>query len=537
VVEALMRDGITPISLDSGLAVLRRVLADPSAGPILVISGRTAGVPTIGLDRDELPLTRFIDRVQVHYPGVELVTEAEMTSGSDPYLAEHLLDGDLLFPAVVSMEAMTQVASALSGHQGAPLLEDVEFLRPIVVRPGGSTTIRLAALSRDAGTVSVAIRSEETGYATDHFRARLRFPRPEPAAPAEPVRTDLPAVAVDPVAELYGGVLFQGKRFQRLLAYRKAAARHAVAELSTTTPAPWFAPYLPQDQVLADPGTRDAVMHSIQCCVPDATLLPQGIERLYLADPAGPAPEVVLMDARERTQDGDTYVYDVDVVTTAGELVERWEGLSLRAVRKRGGEGPWVPALLGSYVERAAEKVLGGSRTVVVEPDPAIGLLEPADRRAQTELAASRALGRRAGVRYRPDGRPEIDGGTVSAAHGAGLTLVVTGEHRLACDVEVVADRDEDDWATLLGADQLGVRDLVAADADEPASVAATRVWSALECLRKAGVTTPALTLDRVEPEGWVVLSDGESRIATWVTTVNDVPDQVVLAVLAGEEN
>jgi enediyne polyketide synthase len=537
VVEALMRDGITPISLDNGLAVLRRVLADPSAGPILVISGRTAGVPTIGLDREELPLTRFIDRVQVHYPGVELVTEAEMTSGSDPYLAEHLLDGDLLFPAVVSMEAMTQVASALSGHHGAPLLEDVEFLRPIVVRPGGSTTIRLAALSRDAGTVSVAIRSEETGYATDHFRARLRFPRPEPAAPAEPVRTDLPAVAVDPVAELYGGVLFQGKRFQRLLAYRKAAARHAVAELSTTTPAPWFAPYLPQEQVLADPGTRDAVMHSIQCCVPDATLLPQGIERLYLADPAGPAPEVVLMDARERTQDGDTYVYDVDVVTTAGELVERWEGLSLRAVRKRGGEGPWVPALLGSYVERATEKVLGGSRTVVVEPDPAIGLLEPADRRAQTELAASRALGRRAGVRYRPDGRPEIDGGTVSAAHGAGMTLVVTGEQRLACDVEVVAERDEDDWATLLGADQLGVRDLVAADAGEPASVAATRIWSALECLRKAGVTTQALTLDRIEPEGWVVLSDGESRIATWVTTVNDIPDQVVLAVLAGEEN
>ena len=351
------------------------------------------------------------------------------------------------------------------------------------------------------------------------------------------MRTELPAVPVDPVAELYGGVLFQGKRFQRLLAYRKAGARHAVAELSTTTPAPWFAPFIPQDMVLADPGTRDAVMHSIQCCVPDATLLPQGIERLYLADPSGPAPEVVLMDARERTQDGDSYVYDVDVVTTAGELVERWEGLTLRAVRKRNGAGPWVPAMLGSYLERSAERVLGGGRTVVVEPDPAIGLLEPADRRAQTELAASRALDRRAGLRYRPDGRPEIDGGTVSASHGAGLTVVVTGTHRLACDVEIVAERDEDDWATLLGGQQLAVRDLVAAEAGESAAVAATRIWSALECLRKAGVTTQALTLDRIDTEGWVVLSDGESRIATWVTTVNDIPDQVVFAVLAGEEN
>jgi enediyne polyketide synthase len=537
VVEALMREGITPISLDNGLAVLRRILADPSAGPVLVISGRTAGLPTIRLDHDELPLTRFIDRVQVHYPGVELVTEAELSSGSDPYLSEHLLDGDLLFPAVISMEAMTQVATALSGHTAPPMLTDVEFLRPIVVRPGGSTTIRLAALARDASTVSVAIRSDETGFGTDHFRAQLRFPRPAPAEPPRTVRTDLPAVPVDPVAELYGGVLFQGKRFQRLLAYRKAGARHAVAELATTTPAPWFAPFIPQDMVLADPGTRDAVMHAIQCCVPDATLLPQGIERLYLADPAGPAQEVVLMDARERTQDGDSYVYDVDVVTTAGELVERWEGLTLRAVRKRDGAGPWVPAMLGSYLERSAERVLGGSRTVVVEPDPAVGLLEPADRRAQTELAASRALDRRAGVRYRPDGRPEIDGGSVSAAHGAGLTVVAAGTHRLACDVEVVAERDEDDWATLLGGEPLAVRDRVAAETGEPAAVAATRVWSALECLRRAGAATQTLTLDRVDTEGWVVLSAGESRIATWVTTVNDIPDQVVFAVLAGEEN
>ena len=30
-------------------------------------------------------------------------------------------------------------------------------------------------------------------------------------------------------------------------------------------------------------GTRDAVMHSLQCCVPDATLLPQGVEKLYLS--------------------------------------------------------------------------------------------------------------------------------------------------------------------------------------------------------------------------------------------------------------
>src|SRR5262249_20482524 len=162
----------------------------------------------------------------------------------------------------------------------------------------------------------------------------------------------------------------QGKRFQRLSAYRTASARRAVAEVSTSSPASWFAPFLPQALLLADPGTRDTMMHAIQCCVPDATLLPQGIGRLVLAEKADQNADYVVLDARERSQDGDSYTYDLDVRDPSGRLVERWEGLTLRAVRKRDGAGPWVPSLLGPYLERSLERVLGGSRAVVVEPDP-----------------------------------------------------------------------------------------------------------------------------------------------------------------------
>ncbi|HEY3610422.1 MAG TPA: type I polyketide synthase [Pseudonocardiaceae bacterium] len=541
VVEALVRDGITPVSLENGLSVLRQVLADPSAGPVLTISGRMGGLPTLPLDTSqELPLTRFVDRVVVHYPDVELITEAELSTGSDPYLSDHLLDGDLLFPAVVGMEAMTQVATAVLGREGSPLLEDVEFLRPIVVRPGKATTVRLATLVRDTETVSVAIRAEDTGFSADHFRATLRLP--QPALPDDgPSReaTQLPIVPVDPITELYGGVLFQGKRFQRLLGYRRASARHAVAELSTTTPAPWFAAYLPQDQVLADPGTRDAVMHAIQCCVPDATLLPQGVEKLYLAEPADQHAEFVVMDARERSQDGDSYVYDVDVLDPAGRVVERWQGLTLRAVRKKDGSGPWVPAMLSGYLERSLERVLGGSRAVVVEPDPESARSgADTDRRAQTELAASRAIGAPVTVAHRPDGKPELDGVAISASHGAGVSLVVTGSgQQLGCDVETVAHRTEEDWAGLLGDGLRRVRDLVMAESGEHVDVAGTRVWSALECLRKAGITSRTLTVDRVHPDGWVVLSAGDAKVATWVTTLSYGPDSVVFAVLAREEN
>ncbi|WP_024875062.1 type I polyketide synthase [Saccharomonospora piscinae] len=536
VVEALMRDGITPISVEDGVRVLRQVLADPSAGPIVTITGRMGGLPTLPLDStQELPLTRFVDRVLVHYPHVELITEVELSPGSDPYLSDHSLDGDLLFPAVLGMEAMTQVATAVLGRTGTPLLENVEFLRPIVARPGAATSVRLAALVHDTETVTVALRTKDTAFGADHFRATVRLPRePLPGDDAGREATRLPLVPVDPITELYGTVMFQGKRFQRLLGYRRASARHAVAELSTTTPAPWFAAYLPQTQLLANPGTRDAVMHALQCCVPDATLLPQSVEKLFLADPADQDTEFVVLDARERARDGDSYVYDIDVLDPSGRVVERWQGLTLRAVQHQDGSGPWVPAMLSGYLERALERVLGGSRAVVVEPDPVPGV--PADRRAQTELAVSRCLGRPVSVRYRPDGRPEVDGATMSASHGAGVTLAVAGDGRLGCDVEAVAQRSAADWAGLLG-DALGdVRDVVAAECGEDADVAGTRLWSALECLRKAGITDRTLTVYRAHEDGWVVLSAGDVRVATWKTTVNGSAAPVVFAVLSTQE-
>jgi enediyne polyketide synthase len=538
VVSALMRDGITPIPTEEGIPLLRRLVADPATPPVLVICGRMNGLPTLPIQRRELPLTRFIDRVTVHYPGVELITEAELSAGSDPYLVDHLLDGQLLFPAVVGMEAMTQVATATLGRAGTPVLQNVEFLRPIIVSPGRSTTIRLAALVRDADTVDVVIRSEETGFSADHFRARLNFARP--AVLGETVRRDvaLPAVPVEPIHELYGTVLFQGKRFQRVVGYRRASARHAVAEIATTANVSWFAPFLPQEQLLADPGTRDAMMHAIQCCVPDATLLPQGIEKLYLAEPGAQHDEYVLLDARERSQDADSYVYDLDVRNPDGTLVERWEGLTLRAVRKRDGAGPWVPSMLGSYVERACERLLGGTRSVVLEPDPVGSPAEGiAERRAQTALAAGRTLDRPIEIRYRPDGKPESDGVEVTASHTAQLTLAVTGSGQLACDIETAIERTEEDWAGLLGEELVAVGRLLAADTGESITVANTRVWSALECIRKTGEMTQALTVRRVEPDGWALLACGGALIATWSTTINDRPDPVVFAVLQAEGN
>ncbi|MBE1487539.1 type I polyketide synthase [Plantactinospora soyae] len=528
VVEGLHRDGITPITPDEGVRLMRRLLSDPDAPAVVVVSGRADGIDTVRREAPELPLLRFIDRPLVRYHGVELVTEVELNPGTDRYLGDHLLDGNLLFPAVFGMEAMVQAAVAVTGRSTVPVLEEVEFSRPIVVPPDGSTTIRLAATVVDDDTVAVAIRSAETDFVVDHFRANLRFTDAAVSdGPPEQVGDGLPPVPLDPARDLYGDTLFQGKRFHRLRRYHRAAARHVDADLTVDPTVDWVAPILPGERLLADPGMRDALMHGNQVCVPHATLLPAGVDRVHPAGRALDDVDEVRFCATERSRDGDTYVYDIAVRTPDGSVVERWDGLRLRAVRKKDGRGPWVAPLLGPYLERALEDVVGARIGVAVEPDQSVR-----DRR-HTAVAAGRALGGRAEIRYRPDGRPEVAGDrTISVSHGAGVTLCVAAAGILGCDIEPVAERDQAEWRALLGP-HADLAELTAKELGEAPDTAATRIWTAVECLGKAGLPAHApLTLSTVRRDGWLVLSSGTLRIAVLATRLHGVPEPVVVAIL-----
>ncbi|GLW68370.1 polyketide synthase [Kitasatospora phosalacinea] len=539
VLEALVREGIEPIPADDGVALLGRLLSTPGTAPALVVMGRAGGLPTITLERGELPLLRFLERPQVHYPGVELVVDAELTGGGDRYLPDHLLDGDLLFPAVLGMEAMTQAATALTGHQGVPVLEDMRFLRPVVVPVNGSTTLRVAVLATGPDTVEAVVRSGETGFRADHFRAVLRFGGARPEDGPAPVTEEVPRLPLTP-GEMYGPVLFQGDRFQRLLGYRDLAARHCLAEIDDTPRADWFAGYHSGELLLADPGTRDAMMHSIQACVPDATLLPVSVERLHLADTGADAVRTgrrLFLDARERSRDGDSYLYDLDVRDAQGLLVERWKGLLLRAVRKQDGSGPWLPALLGPFLERRVEAALGHPVRCVVLPGGEGSGGSVADRRRRTAEAASWALGRTTEVHHRPDGRPELTGGQrISSSHAAGVTFTVVTDRAVGCDVETAVERTAETWAGLLGPDGGALAELLAAERGEPHGTAATRVWGAVETLRKAGHAVAALSLEDAPglPAGWVAFRGGAHRIVSFVTALDGVADPVVFTVLAG---
>ncbi|MCI0408098.1 MAG: SDR family NAD(P)-dependent oxidoreductase, partial [Acidobacteria bacterium] len=315
-VDALLRAGITPISVDAGVGWLRHLIACPPATTAVVISGRLGATPPLKLEGRDLPFLRFLEQPQVHYPGVELVVDAELSRTSDPYLEDHVFKGEQLFPAVMGLEAMAQVALAVLGETSAPGFENVEFAHPIAVGAGARITLRIAALARAPTRVDVVLGSSETAFQVDHFRATCRFGRSahpprhasRPIAKAHEMHLDY--LALDPHRHLYGELLFQSGRFRRLRAYRDLAATRCCADIDTDN-VPWFGRYLPEDTVLGDPGSRDAAIHAIQACIPHALLLPVGVERLIPGMLHAPGPWTVT--ARERWQQGDVFCYDLEL--------------------------------------------------------------------------------------------------------------------------------------------------------------------------------------------------------------------------------
>jgi len=147
-------------------------------------------------------------------------------------------------------------------------------------------------------------------------------------------------------------------------------AKECLAEIEPDTAAQWFGRYLPGDLVLGDAGARDAAIHCVQACIPHRRLLPIGVERIELGGAPCTAkmrqaiqngPTTFLLHARERRHEGDTFTYDLSLLSCDGCVLERWTGLRLRAVEDLKRESAWPAALLSPWLERKAEELIPGA--------------------------------------------------------------------------------------------------------------------------------------------------------------------------------
>ncbi len=519
-VDELARRGITPIAVEKGLDALRKLLCRKSGNVAAVVMGRLGDLPTLKVERPELPFLRFLEKPRVYYPKIELVVDAELSTATDLYLDDHIFRGERLLPAVMGMEAMAQVFMALEETSEPPVFEQVKFARPVVVRDGEVHKIRVAALVRFPGCVEIVLRSSETGFQVDHFRALCRIPSDalDHASRAVDSRT----IDLDPCQDLYGKVLFHRGRFQRLRGYRTLKATECSAEIIPDGTTAWFGRYLPSGLVLGDPGARDAAIHAVQACVPQVTLLPVGVEKItgsLNGDVSG-----LLVHAQERERFANGFVYDVELTDSEGHVQERWERLHLRTISGTDFKGPWPEGLLTPYVERCVLALIPDANVSV-----AFERNQTSDRALESLLGASCVI-------RRADGRPTAcDGRDVSASHCGDLTMAVAGPAPVGCDLELITSRPPEIWRDMLGEERFKLAELITRETQETLDMSATRVWTAIECLKKSGAgTTAPLIFTSAAPNGWILLASGELKIASGVVQTDSAHEELAIALLTG---
>jgi len=421
---------------------------------------------------------------------------------------------------------MAQVFMALTETNEPPAFEQVKFERPVVIREDTANTIRVAALVRAPGVVEVVLRSSETGFQVDHFRAVCRVAS---ATLDQAARTvDSRPIGLDPHHDLYGKVLFHTGRFQRLREYRTLKATECAAEIMPDGTTTWFGRYLPGGLVLGDPGARDAAIHAVQACVPQITLLPVAVERItgsLNGDTSG-----LLVHAHERSRFANVFIYDVELTDTEGHVRERWERLHLRTINGTDFKGPWPEGLLTPYVERCLLALVPEANvSITFERNGTL------DRRDRSTRAIENVLGAGCVIR-RADGKPtSCDGRNVSASHCGDLTMAIAGHTPVGCDLELVTTRPSETWSDMLGVERFKLAELISRETQETLDVAATRVWTSVECLKKAGAGVNApLVFVSASPNGWILLASGELKMASGVIKRESVQDDLAVALLTG---
>ncbi|MDR2986021.1 MAG: SDR family NAD(P)-dependent oxidoreductase, partial [Nocardiopsaceae bacterium] len=372
---AMVSAGYSVMQVGEGSRLMLKALATDELPARVAIHGRV-GVPaprpiavTGTLGQSQMS-ERFIERVLVHYPGVELIAEARLSLLADPYLLDYQADGVPILPPIMALEAMAQVAAALAGTP-VRLANQVAMRAPVVLAagmPGSQTVIRIYAI-KEGDVITIRVRSDNSGFAVDHCRATFSLAshvpddRPWPGF-GQPAGTTVPA------EDFYNNVLFQTGRFRLLREVSLAGPRSTcalAAPAGTDDHQPWFGAVPPARAgdatrellVLGDAGLADAALQVVQAWMPGRRMLVSGCDSVWFSeafgagnfaggqvtiaagqDPASAADAV----PRQRAGEGEGGegasgpAWRVRVTDADERILIAWEGLRMRDA------GPLLPS-------------------------------------------------------------------------------------------------------------------------------------------------------------------------------------------------
>jgi acyl-CoA thioesterase FadM/acyl carrier protein/3-hydroxymyristoyl/3-hydroxydecanoyl-(acyl carrier protein) dehydratase len=546
-IKNLERMGISAISTQEGVGrFLKLFECDPGVKQV-VIAARLGGLDT--WNPFPLPPTtrlRFIEQVLDVEPGIELRVRTHLSLERDLYVQDHIWRGSYLFPTVFGLEAMAQATAYVTGESQPQIvrIEDISLKRPIVVNPTTGVEIELYAEVMEVDVngehrVKVGIRTEQTGFTTDHFAAIFVLATPTLGAKVAPQLGK--ALTLDPQTDLYGDLLFQGPRFQRMgpifSLNEKSSVFRSYVSPEAKLLAESFAPGLGSYLLLGDPYFRDVLLQSVQLTIPQDICLPVQIDKIELFRNSSPddGSRVVTVQLLER--EDREYLSEVVATDAQGYILQRLTGYRLRILEEH-PENPTAAELANPEIRdrNHLEQVLNTTFKEFGLQQPAVALgyapnlqaQSRKQRRQQEQPIIAHALKTKLGLNLEAEidfgikalssGKPELMGASVaglnlSLSHCNRYCLCVVEGTPQGCDIEVISNRTEADWVALLSSERSAIVDELVQRGDTR-DRAGTRIWSALEAVRKA--------FNGSQPEFSVVAQQGEGVLLKTQTPTGD---------------
>ena len=325
--DFLASKGIMAIPTDAGVARFIKLMENQAESDEIVIAA-TLGhyLDTWRMQNNQPPRShRFMETIHSNLPGLMLKARARLSLQKDDYLKDHQWRGSYMFPTVFGLEAMAQAVSQVTGQKSLlpVVLTDIALKRPIVVEDDNEKEIEITALVHERDSldqeliVDAWITTEDSNYAIKHFSARFHLEgKPSQKETfAIPSRAPLP---IDPKNDLYGWLLFQGEKFQRIEHLRQLTGQKTIFDTKC----------LPGEYVLGDPFCRDTLLHAVQLPIPKDLCLPVNIDQLVISAKAQKGTLTGQATIEAKTE--DHYLATVLLCDPKGNMVEKLTGYKLK---------------------------------------------------------------------------------------------------------------------------------------------------------------------------------------------------------------
>lgn len=509
-INELLEKGITPITPEIGVECFLNLIGEESKSNVLV-SGRLGNSFPVKLDgQKSIPFYRFLENVKVYYPSIEIICESYLNLKDDLYLKDHIYKNESIFPVAMGIEAIIQAAQALMGNESIPVIKNLKLDRPIVINEEGTTLRIIAILNQDK--INVVLRSSQTNFQINHFSCYVCFENKKEIKPIEVLSDD----KVELTQDYYGKLFFQSGVFSCVQDYNYLKTYNCSANLKTKESL-YFSNYLPSTLVAGDPGLRDSSIHCLQACLPSKTVLPVSVKEWKRINSCS---KQCVVNAQQIWEKDGEYCFNVSLINDKKEIIEFWEELLLKDLEYNTWNSIGLD-LINPYLNRESKKYLEfyDYNVFITNKNNKDIILKNCSK---SDIKLS----------YRSDGKPLSDEGFISFSDSENLFMGSFCQNKdITCDIEKVTNRNL--WKELIG-EHYALADFISKENKEDINKSSTRIWSALESIKKAGLPGGALSLKHKD-KNHVVFESFNFLIYSTILDIKEYGDYSISILIKNE--